>query len=316
MSPGLAATLGLSRKSLHLATLVGKLSFSRKHPDDTRGRTARNYSSGRRDHFIEGSVDGKSVEAFPDSGADASFISPHLVAKLGLVPNHRESRIIHLPNNTSVVSPGVVEVPWVFKGEATLNKIQCWIFPGAVHNLVLGSPFLKLSETFTKFRHRIKSRLSTLSRRLQLRLMGFERQRLWGLLNGHPTLALPDTGSDVMLVSRKYAKEVGLTVDWSHGNWLEVEYADGSTDWTSGVARNVPWTVGETTILCDFHVLNSLSVDLVLSNDYLFDMNVFSEHQEQLLSTDCEEDMLRFFGIRLVHNASEGLDGDQLQDGE
>lgn len=203
----------------------------------------------------------------------------------------------------------------MFKGEIILNKIQCWIFPGAIHNLVLGSPFLKASETLTTFRHRVKSRLVAMSRRLQLRLMGHEHQRLWGLLNGHPTLAVPDTGSNVMLVSRKYAKEAGLAVDWDYSK-LEVEYADGSTDWTSGVARDVPWTVGETTIRCDFHVLDSLSVEVVLSNDYLYDMDVFSKHQEQFMMLNCEEDMLRFYGIRLVHGNPEGVEDDQLEDRE
>ena len=203
----------------------------------------------------------------------------------------------------------------MFKDETTLDKIQCWIFPGAVHSLVLGSPFLKLSKTLTTFRHRIKSRLSSAFHRIRLRLMGFEQQRLWGLLNDHPILAVPDTGSDVMLVSRKYAKETGLAVDWDYAK-LEVEYADGSTDWTSGVARNVQWTVGDKTILCDFHVLDSLNVDVVLSNDYLFDMDVFAEHQEHFLMMDCKEDMMRFYGIRRIHTKSDEVDDDHLEDCE
>ena len=66
--------------------------------------------------------------------------------------------------------------------------------------------------------------------------------------NGHPTLALPDTGSDLMLVSREYAQKLKLEVDWDFDNWLEVQFADGSTGWTSGVARNVEWTVDDVSI--------------------------------------------------------------------
>ncbi|KAK0639684.1 hypothetical protein B0T16DRAFT_337399 [Cercophora newfieldiana] len=276
----------------------------------SQGSWTSEYSSGRKERFLEGLVNGKRVKAFLDTGADASFISPQLVSKLGLTLKHHEPRTIHLPNHTSVVSPGMVEIPWVFQGETTLNKIQCWVFPGAVHDLVLGSPFLNFSETLTKS----KSRLATMSRPLGLQPMGFKQQRLWGLLNNQPTLAVPDTGSDVMLVSRQYAMNVGLKVDWGYGGRLEVEYADGSTDWTSGIARDVPWTVGDTTVSCDFHVLDNLSVDVVLSNDYLFDMDVFSEHQEHLLSMDCDEDMLSFFGIRLLHRSSEGPSDDGLED--
>jgi hypothetical protein len=271
-------------------------------------RRTSNFSSRRTEHLVEGLVNGRQVDAFPDTGADSSFISLKPADELGLTPSHRNERAIHLPNKKVVVSPGVVEVPWVFRGESSLSKIQCWIFPESVHELVLGNPFIKLSETLTRFRHRIKSRLAAFSRRLRLRLMGFEQQRVWSLLSGHLTMVLPDTGSDVMLVSSKYAEETGLEVDGHPDNWLEVQYVDGSTDWTSGVARNVSWSVGNTTVSCDFHVLDSLDVDVVLSNDYLFGMDIFSEHQEELLSLDSEEDMVRFFGIRLVHSPKQDID--------
>jgi hypothetical protein len=182
---------------------------------------------------VEGYVKNMLVEAFPDSGADVSFISPQLVAKLGLVSQLDDGRReIHLPDGRLVISPGVVHISWFFKGENVLNTMRCWIFPGSIHDLVLGKPFLSLTETLTTFKHRIKSRLASFSKRLRLRLLGREQQRLWGTLDGHPTLALPDTGSDAMLVSGDYANKCGLTVDESEDGRLEVEYADGSRSWT------------------------------------------------------------------------------------
>lgn len=140
-----------------------------------------------------------------------------------------------------------------------------------------------------------------------------------GYLGGHLTAALPDTGSDVMLVSRDYAQKVGLNVDHGSENWLEVEFADGSTAWTSGVARNVSWAVGSKMVRCDFHVLDDLCVDVVLSNDYLFETRVFSEHSDCFFDTDSEEELFQLCNIRLIGRFSDGLNGledEYLEDGK
>ena len=51
-------------------------------------------------------------------------------------------------------------------------------------------------------------------------------------------------------------------IDCSPENVLKLEYADGSSERTSGAVRDVRWTVGHSTVLCDFHVLDDLCVDL------------------------------------------------------
>lgn len=48
---------------------------------------AHDFSSGLRERYVEGYVTDTPVEAFLDSGADVSFISPRLVNKLGLAPH-------------------------------------------------------------------------------------------------------------------------------------------------------------------------------------------------------------------------------------
>jgi hypothetical protein len=95
---------------------------------------------------------------------------------------------------------------------------------------------------------------------------------------------------------------------------LELEYADGSIAKTSGVARRMSWTLGSTTIQCDFYVLDGLSVDVVLRSDYLFEMDVFSEYENNFLDVDNEEDLVRFFGIRPVHRPTGGMNSEQLDD--
>jgi len=57
-----------------------------------------------------------------------------------------------------------------------------------------------------------------------------------------------------------------------------------------------------------------LCVDLVVSSDYLFDMDVFTKNADDSLDIDSEEDVVRFFCIRLVHSALGELDNEQLDD--
>lgn len=281
-------------------------------------RQTSDFSSGRKQYFVKGHLNNIALEAFPDSGADQCLISLSMASRLGVKVVPGTARTIHLANKKPVQSPGMIRVPWIFSGESTMHWLKCWVLPGCVHSLVLGNEFLKATKTLTRFASRIKSKPVGLPRRLRLRLLGEEKQRLWGFLNGHLTAALPDTGSDVMLISNDYAQKIGVTIDRDCENWLEVEFADGSTAWTSGVARNVPWTVGGKTIRCDFHVLDDLCVDVVLSNDYLFETSAFSEHSDWLFDTNSEEDLFQLCNIRLIGRFSDnlmGLEDEYLEDG-
>jgi len=110
------------------------------------------------------------------------------------------------------------------------HSLNCLILPGCVHDLIPGNHFLRVTQTYTKFISRIKSKLVKLPEKLRLRLLGGERQRLWGSLGGNLTAALPDTGSDTMFISSAYAGKLELTIDRNFENCLEVEYADRTTD--------------------------------------------------------------------------------------
>ncbi|KEZ43310.1 hypothetical protein SAPIO_CDS4754 [Scedosporium apiospermum] len=104
-----------------------------------------------------------------------------------------------------------------------------------------------------------------------------------------------------------YARKIGLAIDRDFENWLEVEFADGTTAWTSGVVRDASWEVGGKTVRCDFHVLEELSVDAIVSNNYLFDLNIFSEYGGCFFDIDSEEDLFELCNIRLIGRYGDGL---------
>lgn len=84
-----------------------------------------------------------------------------------------------------------------------------------------------------------------------------------------------------MLASTAYAENLDLFVDTNRAHRLELELADRSTRFTSGIMRDVTWKIGldGEEILYDFYILNDLAVDLVLSNPFLFEMDVFERYE-------------------------------------
>ncbi|PTB49370.1 hypothetical protein M431DRAFT_272536 [Trichoderma harzianum CBS 226.95] len=257
-------------------------------------------------YYVAGTVNGMLIEALPDTGADKCFISSKLASRLGLLPVPGTQEKITLANEKVVESPGMVQVPWEFTRQREKHMMNCWILPGCIRDLVLGSSFLQATNTLKRFRDRIKVRLIGVFNRFSLSFLGGKKQRLRGYINGHLTAALPDTGSDAMFVNGAFARKIGLDIDSDVRNLVEVELADGSTTMTSGIVRDVQWRVGKTTVQCTFHVLEDLCMDVILSNSYLFNMNIFSEQEEHFFDMDSKDhfdDYSSYFcSLRLLKN--------------
>ncbi|KAJ4854429.1 gag-polyprotein putative aspartyl protease domain-containing protein [Trichoderma breve] len=262
--------------------------------------------SADKQYYVAGTVNGMLIEALPDTGADKCFISSELASRLGLLPVPGTQEKITLANEKVVESPGMVQVPWEFAKQREKHMINCWILPGCIRDLVLGSSFLQATNTLKKFRDRIQVRLLGVFNRFSLSFLGGKKQRLRGYINGHLTAALPDTGSDAMFINGAFARKIGLDIDSDVRNLVEVELADGSTTMTSGIVRDVQWKVGKTTVQCTFHVLEDLCMDVVLSNSYLFNMNIFSEQEEHFFDMDSkdhfDDDSSYFCNLRLLKN--------------
>ncbi|QYT03244.1 hypothetical protein H0G86_010214 [Trichoderma simmonsii] len=256
----------------------------------TEFKRTEDFSSGEKEFYLAGSVNSTVVEALPDTGAEACFISPHLTSRLGLHPAPGSRKRITLANKKVVKSPGMVTVPWTFTNEQITHTINCWILPGCTSDLVLGNGFLKATNALKKVCHRIKSKFFGVSRRLSLSYLGNEKQRLRGYLNGHSTAALADTGSDAMFINGAYARRIGLDIDSDVENQVQVRLADGSTIMTSGMVRDINWEVGKMTVQCMFYVLENLCVDVILSKNYLFEKNIFSEQEEHFFDINSEDD--------------------------
>ncbi|KAK1475123.1 hypothetical protein CCUS01_16944 [Colletotrichum cuscutae] len=116
--------------------------------------------------------------------------------------------------------------------------------------------------------------------------------------------ALPDTGSDVMVMSKAYAISRGFNIDRNLQKFLDLELADGSEAFTCGLVRGVDWTFAASrqSVKCDFYVLEDLCTNVVLTNDFLFGVDVFSTESEFLSKLPYSEDYSELLLISLKGN--------------
>jgi hypothetical protein len=288
-----------------------------------------------RDRRVRGKIHGMEVEAIPDSGADESFISASFLRKLqqrrhrtlagmGILETElNEQSSVQLASGKYVACPSMVSVPWEFEGEDKIHWLRCRVLQQATQDLILGDSFLRATETFTRFKHRITTKLRSLGTKLlRLNYLGSDERRLWGHLNGDFVGALPDSGSDIMAISSDYARRQGLRINRKRDKQVEVQFADGSTAWTVGVVCGLEWEFGSSTefpVMADFYVLDNLPVDVLFNSDFVFDFNVFDQHDVSLYHCDSALKLSQLCNIRLIGRYSNHLfklEDEYIVDGE
>lgn len=117
---------------------------------------------------MKGTVKGKLLAALADNGTGLCFISKAMVKQPHLQPVRGTQRRVYLANKKLVLSPGMVEVPWQFAGEKTKHLLKYWVLPELVQDLILGSSYLRMTQTLTKYVECIESKVAIPRRRLRL----------------------------------------------------------------------------------------------------------------------------------------------------
>jgi hypothetical protein len=265
-----------------LKALGGKLANGRSEAQD------------RVEWAIPGSVGGVPVSACPDYGSTTDIISHNFVQRYRFPLNPASTAKVKLANGRFLHTLGTVSLPFKFANEAKVYHRVFTVLPNCVQDVLLGQSFLKATKTLTKFTYRLKKTIMKVPSRLtRLFLIGSPDHRVQRRVNGHTVQALPDTGSDVMIMSKKYADACGFHIETgsSSREWLEL--ADHSEVCTYGTVIDATWSFGgygcdEESYRCDFHVLENLSCDVILSNGFLFETGAFSAYEQYFL--DFEED--------------------------
>ena len=93
---------------------------------------------------------------------------------------------------------GTVNVRWAFADKPTeIIEVVCHVISNCAYDVILGRRFLSMTETFTKYKHRLTKCLSSAAGVLRINLLDESRQFLEGTLGDtYKTDAVPDTGAE------------------------------------------------------------------------------------------------------------------------
>ncbi|KAJ0414677.1 hypothetical protein BJY00DRAFT_318594 [Aspergillus carlsbadensis] len=248
--------------------------------------------------IVPGSVGKVAVDACPDTGSCINSISLEFAREQGWPVRSRPNLPrVKLPGNRSIRPLGVITLPRRFARESGVYNLDFYIL-----------------------RNRFKEREVEIKKRKRLCSLGsVGGNRTRGALNGHGAWALADTGSDVMIVSRSFARSLQLDIKAgdNHREWLE--FADGSRRRTDGVV-NAEWSFGDDSCKYrdDFFVLDGIGTDIILSSDFLLKNRIFSTHElfesEEIISQAVSVDILHLNLIKRLANRLDHLPSPVLSD--
>jgi hypothetical protein len=244
-------------------------------------------SSGRFDLLVPGTLRTAEILALADSGSDLDIMSIQFAHQHGFAVDSSQRQEVRLPRG-SVKTVGTVTMPFKFNCEDAHISRTFHVLPSCSYPIVFGSEFLKVTETLTKFTHRLIAKYTPRVRGFRFCLVNSPKQRIVGTVNGRSVSAIPDTGSDVMVLSWRMARKLGLHIHSGLKHRTLLEFADGSQSRTYGMVFDVEWKFPGSSkrVLCNFHVLKGLPYEVVLSNDFLHRSNVFSGQQDGLLNQE------------------------------
>jgi len=235
------------------------------------------------------------VLACADTGADVNIISDEVAKTLGYseydaLPEKKE---FALANGKLVEAIGLIESVCSFGIETkSLLTMTCafYVLLKAATPIIMGLSSLEQTKTMTEHRERLVRVPTPALQALSVCSVDKSRWLLACELNQRETLATPDSGSEIDLISPSFAAERGLTI---YPGEEAIQLADGSIAITAGFVRadmavapinaSGPRSHQKSYITVDLLLLDNLSHDLIVSEDSLEELQVFSEHSSALI---------------------------------
>jgi hypothetical protein len=238
------------------------------------------------------------VLACADTGADVNIISDEVAKALGYseydaLPEKKE---FALANGKLVEAIGRIESICSFGIETeSVVTMSCafYVLLKAATPIIMGLGFLEQTKTMTEHRERLVRVPAPAFQALSVCSVDRPKWLLTCELDSWKTLATPDSGSEIDLISPSFASERGLVV---YPGEEKIQLADGSIAITSGWVRadiavtstiapdsfNYP-KIQKSIITVDLFLLDSLNHDLIVSEDSLEELKVFTDHQSALI---------------------------------
>lgn len=240
-----------------------------------------------------------SMSACPDSGSDVNVISLSAAKRLGceMEPPEIDISKFCLANGQPTGAIGRVAVDCSFATGTPWHDsaLSCvfHVFSTLAVPLIMGMQFLERTETFSKYQDRLVEELAPSGQAIRINSVGRPLKSLVCQLDGCNGLATADTGADLDFLSDNYARSRGFTIEEAYH---ELILANGSLALTCGVTC-VPFVVGQVDetgdfvsksqiIEVEFFILENLSSDILIGQDTVLDLNIFTDHAESFIASD------------------------------
>ncbi|KAL9025515.1 MAG: hypothetical protein Q9196_005673, partial [Gyalolechia fulgens] len=230
----------------------------------------------------------------PDSGSEENIMMLDLAQSLHLqldsTPEHQ--REFRMANGKLVKAVGRTMADCCFAKDPTV-ELRClfYVFQQLISPLIMGMAFLEETQTLARNRHRLESRMIPRALPLQLCSLDYPRRRLYCLADLQPKLANADTGSELDLMSLKYVQKRGFVVQEVDLADSLVQFADGSLARLLGKVQ-VCISFGDGSSARhsrEFHVLEGLTCDILLGEDFLNSTAAFQSYSEAF-AIDADDD--------------------------
>jgi len=231
------------------------------------------------------------VLACPDTGSEENIISLDLAQALGynILNSHCQNRTFALANGSIVEAVGEIIAECSFGMETTPTTVPMtlafYVFMKLASPIIMGLAFLEQTETMSKHRDRLLRVPRPAYQPIQVYSVGRPRNQLYCYLNNSYVPAIPDSGSELNLMTRSFASRNGLHIKIAKE---VVEFADGTIAVTSGVVRTKlsirkDQTRKYRTIpTADFYLMDDLRHDLIVGEDSLEKLKIFTKGQHTL----------------------------------
>jgi hypothetical protein len=235
--------------------------------------------------------------ACADTGSDVNVVSVEIAQALGqyVAEGAMLDESFVLANGRIVRAVGRVMLDLCIgqqlEDPAMTLSYPFYVFPKAPV-IIVGMPLLEQAKIMTKNRSKLVKIPRLNAQALSVCSIGKPRRHLLCEVNHELTIATPDSGSEVDLMSPQFAINRGFEI---HNTLESIELADGTVVLCSGFVRTT-LSIGshfdstgapqsKTAAIMDFFLLEGLNHDVIIGGYHMDHLKVFTDNRHALVLT-------------------------------
>ena len=227
-------------------------------------------------------------DAVPDTGSLKNIISQDYARSIGVPVDRTKMQRNAFANavGKKFNSLGEAILKFSFPDEPSKTYEETFaVVQRCAAPLVLGKSFLLATEIFSRFRHRLKKTVTSVSQPWRMMYAGSSGLRFSCTIDAEPVLANVDNGSEKDFVSLQYARSYQWKIARLPRHVGFVELADGTTTKVAGYV-DAPLVIEGKTYLRRWYILHALVCDVLIGDETIEETDLFNTHLEHLLDTD------------------------------